>query len=238
MAYCWISDEGIGAPQWLCDLASRDKLIDLEWRQPLPLEARLVVLDGSLCSHAFDWLRAGDAELRPRPIIVANVARAADRVGVLRAGADEVLPPDMDSLEARARAERILALYKTLVASHQSITQYGTLHFDHMQQRLWREDIAITVTRREFALLAYLAKADGRPVPKQELHAVIFNLSFDPCTNALAVHIYRLRKKLQQGFITPILHTVEGQGYALVRDHASSGPIGEQNHVRNRVIHA
>ena len=43
----------------------------------------------------------------------------------------------------------------------------------------------------------------------------IWNYHFDPGSNVVDVHIGRLRRKLEEGFATPILHTVRGAGYRL-----------------------
>ncbi|MEO1045387.1 MAG: winged helix-turn-helix domain-containing protein [Pseudomonadota bacterium] len=93
---------------------------------------------------------------------------------------------------------------------------YGQLRFDLSARRVARAGRDIPVTAREFAILLHLAWAGGRPVAKTSLYRAIFGLGFVPETNALAVHIYRLRRKLDHGFAVPLLRTVEGRGYALI----------------------
>ncbi|MEM1131335.1 MAG: response regulator transcription factor [Pseudomonadota bacterium] len=238
MSFCWISNDGAPLPQWVRDLALSDEPTRLEWQQPVPPETQLAVLDGRQYRNGYDHLPAYIARQRSFPVIIANVEIAPDRVALLEAGADEVLSFDIDDTEALARARRMISLYQRLADKTSDKQHYGTLRFDHAQQKLWREHTPIFVTRREFALVACLAKAGGRAVSKHELYKAVFNLSFDPGTNVLAVHIYRLRKKLQQGFITQILRTVEGRGYALVKDQTVIEPLGDQTDVRNRANHA
>ena len=238
MSFCWISDDGAALPQWLRDLAQSDQLRCIKWQQPLPQETRLAVLDGKQLPDQYQNASEHAAQPRSFPIIIADVEATSDRIALFEAGADDVLPPDIEHDEALARSKRMLSLYAKFTASASDIEHHGTLRFDHGRHKLWREDTPIAVTRREFALLAYLAQAKGRAVPKHELHKAVFNLNFDPGTNALAVHIYRLRKKLQQGFITQILRTVEGRGYALVQDTPAIRPLGEEKYVRNRANHA
>ncbi|MFX9680483.1 winged helix-turn-helix domain-containing protein, partial [Acinetobacter baumannii] len=73
----------------------------------------------------------------------------------------------------------------------------------------------IKLGAREFNLLEYLARHAGQVVTRTMMLEKIWNYHFDPGSNVVDVHIGRLRRKLEEGFAAPILHTVRGAGYRL-----------------------
>ena len=77
---------------------------------------------------------------------------------------------------------------------------------------------AIPLGAREFTLLEYLARHAGQVVTRTMMLEKIWNYHFDPGSNVVDVHIGRLRRKLEEGFAAPILHTVRGAGYRLSPD--------------------
>ena len=74
---------------------------------------------------------------------------------------------------------------------------------------------SIPLGAREFNLLEFLARHAGQVVTRTMMLEKIWNYHFDPGSNVVDVHIGRLRRKLEEGFPTPILHTVRGAGYRL-----------------------
>ncbi len=73
----------------------------------------------------------------------------------------------------------------------------------------------IDLKPREYRLLEYLARNEGRVVTRTMLLEQVWDYHFDPGTNVIDVHVSRLRRKLEEGFERPILHTVRGAGYRL-----------------------
>ena len=78
-----------------------------------------------------------------------------------------------------------------------------------------RRGTAIELKPREYSLLEYLARNAGRVVTRTMLLEQVWDYHFDPGTNVIDVHVSRLRRKLEEGFGQPILHTVRGAGYRL-----------------------
>ena len=68
---------------------------------------------------------------------------------------------------------------------------------------------------REYLLLEYFARNEGRVVTRTMLLEQVWDYHFDPGTNVIDVHVSRLRRKLDDGFEKPLLHTVRGAGYML-----------------------
>jgi two-component system OmpR family response regulator len=58
-------------------------------------------------------------------------------------------------------------------------------------------------------------RQSGRVVTRTMLLEGVWDYHFDPQTNVIDVHISRLRQKIDQGFPSPLLHTVRGAGYRL-----------------------
>ena len=70
------------------------------------------------------------------------------------------------------------------------------------------------MTTKEYALLEYLAREQGRVVSRSELAEHVWDEHFDPISNLIDVHINRLRSKLDHAF-APLIHTRRGAGYML-----------------------
>ena len=68
---------------------------------------------------------------------------------------------------------------------------------------------------KEYALLEYLARNAGRVVGRAELCEHVWDENHDPFSNALEVYINRLRRKVDDGSPTPLIHTHRGAGYRL-----------------------
>ena len=94
----------------------------------------------------------------------------------------------------------------------------GDLEIDLLARSVSRQGRAIPLGAREFNLLEFLARHAGQVVTRTMMLEKIWNYHFDPGSNVVDVHIGRLRRKLEEGFEAPILHTVRGAGYRLSLD--------------------
>src|SRR3546814_16716291 len=68
---------------------------------------------------------------------------------------------------------------------------------------------------REFRILAYLARNEGRVVTRSMLLEHVWDYHFDPQTNIIDQHVSRLRQKVDRGFGGTLIHTVRGTGYMM-----------------------
>ena len=68
----------------------------------------------------------------------------------------------------------------------------------------------------QYDLLLALVRANGRPVSRADLLHEVWDLSFDPGTNVVEVHIGRVRKKVDRHG-RPLIETVRGEGYRVLR---------------------
>jgi len=91
----------------------------------------------------------------------------------------------------------------------------GDLEMDLLTRQVQRGGKAIELQPREFRLLEYLLRHAGQVVTRTMLLEGVWDYHFDPGSNVIDVHISRLRKKIDESFAEPILHTVRGAGYRL-----------------------
>ena len=137
------------------------------------------------------------AELRAQGVdtpVLFLTARdsVADRVQGLDLGADDYLvkPFDFDELLARIRA----------------MTRKQTA------ERAGRE---IALLPKEFAILEHLIRNKGVVVSREQLEDRIWNYEYTGSSNNVDVYMSRLRKKIDEGFDTKLIHTVRGAGWVL-----------------------
>ncbi|MFD5734609.1 response regulator transcription factor [Streptomyces sioyaensis] len=145
--------------------------------------------------------------------IVLLTARGAisERVAGLDAGADDYLvkPFAMEELHARLRtiSRRRPALTGRLAA--------GDLVLDSEQRRAWRAGAELDLSRREFAVLEVLMDNAGRVVSRARLLDEVWDGEVDPRSNAIDVHISKLRAKIDKAFGRSSITTLRGTGYRL-----------------------
>ena len=108
------------------------------------------------------------------------------------------MPQDSDALLAR------------MMALHPKIIDLTLDRIDHVAERGGR---TITLQPREYRLLEYLMRNEGRLVTRTMLLEHVWDLHFDPQTNVIDVHMSRLRAKVDKDFARPLIHTVRGKGY-------------------------
>lgn len=149
-------------------------------------------------------------------LILTALASVDDRVDGLRAGADDYLCKPFSFAELSARIEALVRRADRGTAEpHRTRLQVGDLEIDLLARSVIRAGRAIPLGAREFSLLEFLARHAGQVVTRTMMLEKIWNYHFDPGSNVVDVHIGRLRRKLEDGFATPILHTVRGAGYKL-----------------------
>ena len=78
-----------------------------------------------------------------------------------------------------------------------------------------RQGKPLDLTAREFRILTYLARNEGRVVTRSMLLEHVWDYHFDPQTNIIDQHVSRLRQKIDRGFGRPLIHTVRGTGYVM-----------------------
>lgn len=145
------------------------------------------------------------------PILILTARGAvAERVIGLEAGADDYLvkPFAMEELAARLKV-----LGRRLDQSDSRIT-LGNMVLDPGELRVWVGPDEVDVPRREFAVLEELMRNPSRVISRQRLFDVVWEGEVDIRSNALEVHVSRLRARLL-GAEGVLISTVRGRGYRI-----------------------
>lgn len=149
-------------------------------------------------------------------LVLSALASVDDRVDGLKAGADDYLCKPYSFAELSARVEALVRRGERTAAEPQKTKlAVGDLEVDLLSRIVTRAGRTIPLGAREFNLLEFLARHAGQVVTRTMMLEKIWNYHFDPGSNVVDVHIGRLRRKLEDGFASPILHTVRGAGYRL-----------------------
>ena len=146
-------------------------------------------------------------------LILSALAQVDDRVKGLRAGGDDYLTKPFGYSELSARLENLMRRRPT--ADVETKLTCGDLVVDLLSRRVSRAGRALDLLPREFKLLEYLLRHKDRVVTRTMLLEQVWDYRFDPHTSVVDTHISRLRKKIDEGFGQPLLHTLRGTGYRL-----------------------
>jgi len=146
---------------------------------------------------------------RRTPVLMLTARDAVrDRVRGLDTGADDyvVKPFDLEELLARLRA-----LIRRSARQTRSRLEIGEVVIDMASRTVSRENQAVPLTAREYALVEFLALHQGEVVTRTMLYEHLFDETDDTLSNLLDVHVSNIRKKLGHSFIT----TRRGHGYCV-----------------------
>lgn len=162
------------------------------------------------------------------PIIMLTARDALqDRIAGLDSGADDYLTKPFAVAELLARLRALLR--RGHVVRPETI-QIADLLIDTRRRLALRGGKELSLTTKEYALLEYLAREQGRVINRSELAEHVWDEHFDPISNLIDVHINRLRSKVDNGQI-PLIHTRRGAGYMLASlDRASTAKSHSEGH--------
>lgn len=174
------------------------------------LDRMLPGLDGMAALAA---LRA--AGVATPVIILSALSSPEDRVAGLTSGADDYLTKPFVFAELLARVRLLVQRGQRTGTAPETRLVCDDLEMDLLAHRVKRAGRAIDLQPREFRLLEYLLRHVDQVVTRTMLLEGVWDYHFDPGTNVTDVHVSRLRKKIDDGFARPLLHTVRGAGYKL-----------------------
>ncbi len=135
-----------------------------------------------------------------------------DRVHGLDLGADDYLIKPFAFKELLAR---VRALLRRKNGDKTAMIRVADLEINTSTRTAKRAGRQIDLTAREYALLEFLATRPGRVVTRTQIWEQLYDYAEDINSNVVDVYIGYLRKKLEEGAASRLIHTRRGMGYVL-----------------------
>ena len=147
------------------------------------------------------------------PVLVLTAQDAVEsKVQALRTGADDYVTKPLAFEELLARVEALCRRPKDMASP---MLRVADLEINTHLHEVHRGGKLLDLTPKEYSVLEYLVRNNGRVMTRTLITEYAWDYHFDPGTNVVDVVINRLRKKVDQGFKTKLIHTVRGVGYLL-----------------------
>jgi DNA-binding response OmpR family regulator len=178
--------------------------IDINEYDVLVLDRDLPVVHGDEVCRA---VTEGGAATRV--LMLTAAAEVDDRVAGLALGADDYLPKPF---AFRELAARVVALGRRSRPAAPPMLVRGGIRLDPHRREVYRDGRYVPLSRKEFAVLAELLRANGTPVSAEQLLEKAWDEHADPFTNAVRIAILKLRRKLGD---PPVVLTEPGVGYRI-----------------------
>ena len=138
-----------------------------------------------------------------------------DRVRGLDLGADDYLvkPFAFEELLARIR----VVLRKNSISGEDSgnVLKIANLTVDCNKHEVFRDEISIKLSAKEFSILEYMMRNKGRVVSKEKIEEHVWDFDYEGGSNIVEVYIKFLRKKVDNDFSPKLIHTIRRVGYIL-----------------------
>ncbi|HBC41847.1 MAG TPA: DNA-binding response regulator [Pseudanabaena sp.] len=196
-----------GGRGWDLALVGEYDLLILDWMMP----------EKSGIEICRDLRQKGDST----PVLMLTAKDTLDdRVTGLDSGADDYLVKPFELRELLARVRALLRRAPIAIAVTNEPTNettklsYGDLELDRENQLVYRDQIAIALTEREYQLLEYFLLHPNQLLSHEQISQYIWKEGEDlPTSNALAAQIKLLRRKIDRDRQISLINTVYGKGY-------------------------
>ncbi|MBC3787557.1 response regulator transcription factor [Spirosoma utsteinense] len=205
--------QGLEEHQWEVDVAYDGVMgFQLASRTTYALIISDIILPGM---NGLDFCRKLRATNVTTPILMLTaLGTTDDKIVGLDSGADDYLGKPFEFRELMARV-RALTRRSNGTAQTANLLKIADLELDPDTKKVVRAGKEILLTAKEFQLLEYFLRHQGRVISKVELAEKLWDLTFDTGTNIIEVYINFLRKKIDKDFDPKLLHTQIGMGYVV-----------------------
>ncbi|MGJ6968403.1 response regulator transcription factor [Streptosporangium sp. G11] len=171
----------------------------------------VVVLDRDLpLVHGDDVCRElVESESTARVLMLTAAAEIGDRVAGLSLGADDYLAKPFAFAELAARVQ---ALGRRSRPAVPPVLRRAGITLDPARREVFRNGRYVPLSKKEFAVLTELLRADGALVSAERLLEKAWDEHADPFTGVVRLTILKLRRKLGE---PPVIETMPGEGYRI-----------------------
>ncbi|MCX7749379.1 MAG: response regulator transcription factor [Clostridia bacterium] len=147
-------------------------------------------------------------------IMVTAKNQDMDKIMGLELGADDYLTKPFNPQELIARIRSVVRRTKRMETIKVQAIVSGKIKIDYNSRKVFKEDVEIKLTPKEFDIIYTLAKDPGHTFTRDQLLDLIWGTDFYGDTKTLDVHIRRLREKIEEDAASPsYIETVWGIGY-------------------------
>jgi two-component system copper resistance phosphate regulon response regulator CusR len=147
-------------------------------------------------------------------LMLTALGTTDDKIAGFEAGADDYLSKPFEFKELLMRI-RALARRGKEGAPPKTVLTFSDLELNLDAKTCFRNGKKIDLTPKEFALMEYLIRHQGRVISKTEIAEKVWDINFETGTNVIEVYVSYLRNKLDKPFDNKLIHTVFGSGYVL-----------------------
>lgn len=168
----------------------------------------LVILDLMLPHVDGEMVLETIKKLRLPVIVVSAKSSLVDRVGLLRAGADDYITKPFESADLIARIEAVLRRTERSFG----VLEFGDIAMDIDRHVVLKGGREVDITPKEFDLLQYFLENRNKVVKREELSAHVWGQEYLESSRTVEIHVQRLRKKMG---LNEELRTVTKVGYIL-----------------------
>jgi len=138
-----------------------------------------------------------------------------DRVRGLDLGADDYLVKPFAFEELLARIRVVLRKNSGSGEDSGNVLKIANLTVDCNKHEVFRDDVSIKLSAKEFSILEYMMRNKGRVVSKEKIEEHVWDFDYEGGSNIVEVYIKFLRKKVDNDFSPKLIHTIRRVGYVL-----------------------
>jgi two-component system copper resistance phosphate regulon response regulator CusR len=147
-------------------------------------------------------------------MLLTALGATDDKVEGLEAGADDYLVKPFEFKELLARVKALARRGKD-PATPKAMLAFSDIEMNLDAKIFTRAGKKIDLTPKEFALMEYFIRHQGRVISKAEIAEKVWDINFETSTNVIEVYINYLRNKMDKPFEKKLIHTLFGAGYIL-----------------------
>ncbi|WP_395768862.1 response regulator transcription factor [Aquirufa sp.] len=147
-------------------------------------------------------------------LMLTALSTTDDKLEGFEAGADDYLAKPFDFKEFLARVKALIKRSNQTMIESQTL-KFADLELDLTSKIMTRSGQKINLTAKEFQLMEYFLRNQEKVISKAEIAENIWEVEDEGSSNLIEVYVNYLRKKVDKGFPSKLIHTQFGMGYIL-----------------------